>query len=144
MEALLPSLLAFFPFHCPLMQRKTKPSFNTAVEAEHDALASDSGDAAKRALLAIINKRNVFLAGGAGCGKSTTLVEAVARCREMGRVAAVCSLGGMAASQIHGVTLHSWCGFKARHLGTGARTEELLGVIHPMGRRRIREVDVFL
>lgn len=68
----------------------------------------------------VLNKKNVFFTGSAGCGKSFVLqhiVELLPRTTTF-----ITALTGAAAIRIRGTTLHSWAGIR---LGNGTR-EELL------------------
>lgn len=62
----------------------------------------------QRALDIILSSHNVFLTGPPGSGKSYLLRLAIENFRKMNKIVAVTASTGIAASQIEGLTLHSW------------------------------------
>ena len=62
----------------------------------------------QRALEIILSSHNVFLTGPPGSGKSYLLRMAIENFRKMNKIVAVTASTGIAASQIEGLTLHSW------------------------------------
>lgn len=95
---------------------------NTRDEPETDA-----ADPCQRAAIeAIVAGENVFLTGGAGCGKSFVIQEARRRLKELRRNVVVCAPTGIAAVNVGGTTVH-----RAFHLG--------IGVLGRDSRLRVRE-----
>ena len=63
-------------------------------------------------------KRNVFITGSAGSGKSYILKECFQKLKEEGRVVKMCATTSIAASLVNGCTLHSFAG-----IGIGEKDE---------------------
>ena len=59
----------------------------------------------------IMNGRNVFYTGSAGCGKSTVLRDFVARLKARGSTVYIIAPTGKAALEVRGVTLYSYAGW---------------------------------
>ena len=59
----------------------------------------------------ILDGRNVFFTGSAGCGKSTALKTAIGQLQDAGRNVVVCAPTGIAALNVGGMTLHSYMGW---------------------------------
>ena len=55
-------------------------------------------------------KRNVFITGSAGSGKSYMLKECYQKLKEQGKVVRMCATTGIATSLVNGCTLHSFAG----------------------------------
>ena len=55
-------------------------------------------------------KKNVFITGSAGSGKSCMLKECYQNLKEQARVVKTCANTGIAASLVNGCTLHSFAG----------------------------------
>jgi len=91
--------------------------------------------------LAVEQRLNLFLAGPAGCGKSTTLMEIRRKLREKRLRVACLALTGCAALAIGGLTLHSFAGI-------GAQMNKPLTWFIELGkavaRALLRDVDVLI
>src|SRR3954453_16433619 len=68
-------------------------------------------------LYAALNRRSLFLTGGAGTGKSFLLERIIARLRERFKNVGVTASTGVAACRISGTTLHSFT-----RIGLGKRS----------------------
>ncbi len=87
-------------------------------------------------------RRNVFVTGGAGVGKSHVLKEMVRRLRALGRRVTVTAATGIAALQIGGTTLHSFAGAGAKE---NSRQKMIGGALaNPEARRRWKETHVLV
>ena len=64
----------------------------------------------KDALAILKLGHTTFLTGAAGSGKSYVLREYIQYLKEHGIAHAVTALTGIAATHIHGITIHSWSG----------------------------------
>ncbi|MEY8437475.1 DEAD/DEAH box helicase [Atopobiaceae bacterium 24-176] len=96
-------------------------------ENTRDEPETDAADPCQRAAIeAIVAGENVFLTGGAGCGKSFVIQEARRRLKELHRNVVVCAPTGIAAINVGGTTVH-----RAFHLG--------IGVLGRDSRLRVRE-----
>lgn len=62
------------------------------------------------ALKVMHSRKNVFLTGPAGCGKTTIVQEFAKTCNNQGIIIALTALTGVAALHLGGRTLHSWAG----------------------------------
>ena len=101
------------------------------VAAEPDKTHESSTDTGAdprqlAAIKAIVAGENVFLTGGAGCGKSFVIDEAKRRLKKLRRNVVVCAPTGIAAVNVGGTTVH-----RAFHLG--------IGVLGRDSRLRVRE-----
>lgn len=68
----------------------------------------------KAVSLALNGKNNLFITGGAGCGKSTVIRRITDTARDMGKNVLVCASTGVAAMNIgEGMTVHAAFGFPA-------------------------------
>lgn len=70
---------------------------------------------------------NVFLTGEPGSGKSYTVNTYVAWCRSHGITVAVTASTGIAATQINGMTIHSWSGIGIRSFLSEHDLREMAG-----------------
>ena len=68
----------------------------------------------EEALAIMKDGRNAFLTGAAGSGKTHVLRQFIKHLRDNGKKAAVTASTGIAATHIHGGTIHSWAGFGIR------------------------------
>lgn len=64
----------------------------------------------KQAIEIMMSGANVFLTGEPGSGKTYTLGKYINRAEKAGRHVAITASTGIAASHIHGMTIHSWSG----------------------------------
>ena len=64
----------------------------------------------KEALAILHNGHSVLLTGAAGAGKTYVLNQFIRRARANGKNIAVTATTGLAATHLHGTTIHSWAG----------------------------------
>lgn len=64
----------------------------------------------KEALAIMHSGNSVLLTGAAGAGKTYVLNQFIRRCRASGKNIAVTATTGLAATHLHGTTVHSWAG----------------------------------
>ena len=77
----------------------------------------------QRALVELIMEgKNVFYTGSAGCGKSTVLKRFVRRLRREGKKVDIIAPTGRAALEVHGRTIHTYAGWVPRSLGQPLRS----------------------
>ena len=111
---------------------------NHLPEIVLDQLTSQQQNFAK---VLLENKKNVFLTGTAGVGKSfllNYLVQELQKLYSGKDEVYVAASTGIAASHINGTTIHSFAGIQ---LGTGT-VEEICNRMHPDARRRWLQVRV--
>ncbi len=94
----------------------------------------------QRALEIILSPHNVFLTGAPGSGKSYLLKLAIENFHKMNKIVAITASTGIAASQIEGLTLHSWSNISEY---TRNKTFYDFEADHEIV-KRYREVDVLI
>ena len=85
----------------------SKSRHGDAEQAAYDELSAEQ----KRAVVLAVAGRSFFLTGGAGVGKTKTILAIFEALRRARRHFAVTSTTGITAVAINGQTLHSWAGF---------------------------------
>ena len=91
----------------------------------------------------VMNGKNVFYTGSAGCGKSTVLKHFVSLLRREGKKVVMLAPTGRAALQINGRTLHNYAGWVPRSLGQPLESLER----HARGKqvwKRLKATDVLI
>ncbi len=94
------------------------------------------------AISILLSPRNVFLTGAPGSGKSFVLGNIIYGYQKLKTTVAITASTGIAASQIGGVTLHSWMGAKNNSDLSQGAIENLSN--NPMYNYRFRHVEVII
>ena len=81
----------------------------------------------EHALTILKTGANVFLTGEPGSGKTHTINQYVAYLRSHGIEPAITASTGIAATHIHGQTIHSWSGIGTRDTLTAHDLESIVG-----------------
>lgn len=79
----------------------------------------------QEALTILKTGANVFLTGEPGSGKTHTIREYISYLRDHGIEPAICASTGIAATHLHGMTIHSWSGIGARDRVTRYDIEQI-------------------
>lgn len=90
---------------------------------------------------ALEEKRNVYLSGAGGCGKSYALKKLHQECLTRGITSALTSTTGVSAHGINGTTIHRWSGIKT---GEKPIDQTYQMVSRSQAKKRWREVQVLV
>lgn len=85
---------------------------------------------------------NVFLTGEPGSGKTHTVNEFVSWLRDRGIEPAITASTGIAATHIHGMTIHSWSGIGVRTSLSEADIDQIASKEHVV--RRIQKTNILI
>jgi len=96
----------------------------------------------KQALKILKSKKNVFLTGPAGSGKTHLLREFVEYLKKKKKKHAVTASTGIAATHIDGTTLHSWAGIGIKESFTGKELQKLAD--NKLMKERFLTLDVLI
>ena len=141
----------------PPRQRSRASSASAATSSTSSAAAAASSSAAlprkpsvplsadqQRVVAAAVSGRSLFFTGGAGTGKSVTLMEIVRQLSAIHGPAAVVVTAptGIAAANVGGITLHSWAGIGLGKGSALALAQKVMSSRHAM--RRVSATKVLI